>query len=197
MPEIYIVEGPAGSGKSTIIDRLDTQNSIPIFDNSGDAHGVRNFDGYAGLIEITTRDLRKIGWALSTNIPQIIFDRWVLGSFVYDHLRGEAAFPDEQHFHHVIVGWLSIIKGLQGVLVARGRVPLMDIGIHWKLNLPSTETIDGRRTSANKGYPFPADLEHDAYWQVYRLLRDHIKEYPCLGDIRMSVQDIHRETWQW
>lgn len=193
---IYIVEGPSGSGKSTMLikQQVDWPGVLYI---EGRSTQVRDYEGKSGLMEATLKDTRVAAAIVTCQADMVLLDRWILSSMVYDSLRGEAPLPRQIEFNRVMVGWLSVILGLQEQLRARGRPFPEDFQFNWKFNLPSYTEIKQRRIR-NKVYPFDAGEELMAYRVIKGLLEGFIEEgLVSAPGIEFSSQDVTEGNWEW
>lgn len=193
--DIYIVEGPAGSGKSTLIGHLSERSGLRV------AHfPVERPREYSGAINEALAIAKDVGaMAQALTFPDgAIIDRWAVSSFVYSHIRQNVE-PDMAVFNRFMVTSLEQKSLSKMSLVDRG---VLEAGItyrlRWILVLPSPGDIRLRRMNAEREgriYPYDPDIEWYYYdwclsnWHFGPLVRYEGRDGPGGAS---EIEDIFR-----
>lgn len=174
---IYLVEGPAGSGKSTFIKTLS---------NMGLAHQVQlpvtlerprayDFDDN-GVRLSSLKDLLSL-WTVLMEAPQSnpsFVDRAFISQLVYGYIRSgnqnllELSPSLLRGQIQSFSAWITLDKMYRGVSPQEDSTLY---SFHYVFYLPPLEVIKARRThSTAKTYPYLAELELQLYLELAQTL---------------------------
>lgn len=196
--KLVIIEGPAGSGKSTLISEIEAKKLgqlVPSYRESGLLpRPGRSFDGIQGVQISQLKDaftvmqiaelLRSNG---KTNKPLVI-DRWLISQLVYDNIRHNRTSVN----FHTVKGLLNT-HFLQFPLIMleyfyRNGEPeiwmtdlLSEITFDFLIIMPTPDVLLARRQWAGKEYPYSVLTELDWYQAIAKSLWEYINSgYPEL-----------------
>ena len=178
---LIVVEGPAGSGKSTFLEKLrpDLTGVATILDNSGPLFGMggnaRSFEKGADEALKHMRDIAHLmrmvysAYYLSPD-RTFIADRFMLSQLVYGSIRRENLWSQQ-----ILTRTLTSIKvqfdQLYMQVRQRDLAPIPGVPklkIDFLILGPSVQTLEHRRASArNREYPYSAYVEVEAYRKMY------------------------------
>lgn len=179
--ELTIFEGPAGSGKSTLIQQMvekypDFYSPVePLIDLKKSRRRYSN--GVDGAIESMLKDevalvsffQAKVSGQINTDQIGLV-DRFLFSQLVYHHLREDKALPGQFLFpilQQELVSLLSVYKKVRGRLfLSPYSPPKKFLGVHFVFLLPTLSTLNRQRKQSEKKYPYVARSEIMAY-QAY------------------------------
>ncbi|MEK0324233.1 MAG: hypothetical protein QQN63_00885 [Nitrosopumilus sp.] len=182
--EAYAIEGPAGSGKTTIIKEVANKVKGEIWD----PQLLRPRD-YGGPGLSLVRDATQVQRMLTADIP-VVFDRFWLSAWVYDQLRDkDGSYPSiSVHLGHL---W-ELLRWTKKYLQQRGfSFVNVDTHLTYIFCMPDFSTLIKQRSETGKEYPFSADSELAMYRQAYHELE---KVQGMFGqDFRITLTAV--ESW--
>lgn len=179
-PLVVIVEGPAGSGKTTLCDMLRHRLGAPIVAQS---LSIRTPSDLEAPIISAVNDYSKALQVMADLVmqsergvpdPIVIVDRLVVSQMVYQLLRESYQEEEFYEFGHIPM--------ITNSLLARARFDfqwrrLAEISYDWAdwaiktlfvIVLPTKEQLTQMRYKCRRDFPWSADLE--VYWYHQALL---------------------------
>jgi hypothetical protein len=177
--KIYIVEGPAGSGKSYFASEISSTikgGIVPPPPGFGiNTNQRRSYDGLEGEVTAWVKDIYRFGMALGRAPKTALLDRFMVSSYVYNHLR-RGDLPevvDTTRFHQLVTSYIAAMTGTIVTLKSRGffEGQRESPSFIWLFNLPPLEAIAERRAKSGKQYPFPLDAESALYSNIAAMLQ--------------------------
>lgn len=167
---ILVLEGPAGSGKSTLNSFLTEKVcAVPVRSSLPN----RDPEAEDAIIASTINDYSKIVRALASSSSTMVIDRLVLSQVVYGRLRklrgGESVgCLGPQHLRKLMSGLLyRAVFELQ--TRSYGHYNLPGVEIAWLVLLPTPAVLRYRREVCGKSYAWDATTEIDSYLDVAQL----------------------------
>ena len=204
--DIYIVEGPAGSGKTTFIQKLCSKQEgyvTPKEELEAFPKGNKRDFGVGSGLMAMMRDAAKISSVFPIlyqhvdQPPKIVIDRWLLSGYVYDTLRTWSPVTEltEGHFlksdlMNRLTQGLATFNSLareyrSRIGFTRSIVP--QFHFHFIVMNLNLETLLLRRGLAERQFPFAAEKELTGYNQAVKYLSGN------LASVLYSLP----ETYQW
>ena len=201
-PDLIIVEGPAGSGKSTLIEQMVTDNighEVGLPDNINIPRPRAYRDNNHGVILSLVKDSAMVATALfdrcvgGTRTPPIL-DRGYLSQLVYGTLRrGGQALPTVTLTY--INMMLLHISAMRTQILLRTGFPqsIEPFDVLVIMNLPSLSNLRTRRKYSPKHYPYGALSE----WELYNQIASSLVFYNTrqIRDVRMETLIIN-DDWK-
>lgn len=178
---LFVIEGPAGSGKTTLARKFSELYSAPIVNAPVDLPRPRNYQGTNGEILAILKDLAyNLESLTETDRGHMVLDRFAISSFVYGQLRAE----DERNMRHnwehppigvegrlrrIVASTLSLVSEGLECLGARD-IKVKPRNYRWHILLPTLQELQLRRSNATfndaRVYPFIAERELAIYTWV-------------------------------
>jgi hypothetical protein len=165
---ILVVEGPAGSGKSTIIDLLDSVGFYPLHKTSKNVRDYQELGDAALMSQI--KDIKNFARAIQLTPDEIpVMDRFILSQQVYGAIRradNRLASPHQliTHIHEMSDLLLSDYLMRQGVHI--GKAHVSPVEVYFLVLLPSVARLNYQRGTSGKEYPFSAKREIELYKKI-------------------------------
>lgn len=175
-----IVEGPAGSGKTTLGHKLsELYGGLYLPTEPELINRPRDYAGSAGETLAILKDLATSLQASLWDGP-VVIDRWAISSFVYNRIRQELADPRQKnvplrlfndgapeqgpipHFKNILDQAVRLESNGATSLSARGFLPQLRQR-QWTLLLPPPRILQERREKSSRLYPFQAVREYEWY----------------------------------
>ena len=204
MRSLIIVEGPAGSGKSTLSSQLSTELGIPAISKS---MSIRNPSAYQAAIDSEMIDHYKFSRALLEQ-NGVIVDRGYLSQFVYGNLRDQdgngltwSNWPSQERWLH----WMeSDIRHIDEAIHHRlGQLRYDSLSIMLIIYNPPAETIRARRANCDREFSWSPEREGELYAgfgeaaeQSSLTIVSKVAYWPT-GDWNKSLIAEAREWLQW
>jgi len=179
--KIIAVDGPAGCGKSTIIQEVVDQGLVrpveyPVITRPRDYDTMRTQDNGSGLSMIKNHNQLisafKTSFEHGHDVP-IILDRWALSQYVYGTLRQNLVgdtldlkwhWKNELNHTGLSLGIYLDRKYVSKLTVITEEQP--DLEIWPVIYLPEISIVKVRRAKKSKPYPFDVDLEWHQYNEI-------------------------------
>jgi hypothetical protein len=171
---ILIVEGPAGSGKTTVAEYLSLSLQIELVKSS-----LPNRDpmAYSAIIDSSSNDYSKLANAMYSPYSGIVIDRLFLSQIVYHALRTEVLslaehelqFPTNLVPPKGLVGlWFDrVASTIATDLSVRGWAPSdHDLEVKWLVILPTAEEIQDRRHFSTREFRWEPYQELSWYTDI-------------------------------
>lgn len=212
--QLHVLEGPAGSGKSTLIRRLDralTQQGLsvtvvkPTLAGFSDPRGERiDQDPYRYVCDSLLLDsLRLIEVFRHPGHDVYLLDRFYLSQLVYEPLRSH---PDDLNPLEApalrptsLDGLGTFVESVLNSLWLRMGVPdaRPDFNLSWTFLLPSPAELVRRRTQTNRRYPYSATQELFLYARLYSAITRNWRtilfgDDPSTAIIENAPEEIQR-----
>lgn len=174
---LFIVEGPAGSGKSyQIKSNSDLWKEVP---RVAELPRPRSYDGLEGIMLSHLKDTQTAVSLAYQDWNQVhVVDRWVLSQLVYGALRGKFRIHSGLVYALIQSGIQNIAAAVEERMIRSHQVPgptRLDLHLEFLILLPEPDSLIQQRVEGKKEYPYSA--------------RDEISMYRMLADILHS-QDI-------
>lgn len=178
---LFVMEGPAGSGKSTMIQKL--LGCFPALLRPvtplAQMDRPRNYVGDEGLLLSQLKDyqttLNLVGMEMGSS--GLIADRWYLSQLIYGALRQGKGGPEPDKLHQGLLGAARAVHQADREYWSRYPCEVevdARYRIHLMLLLPSLGMLTEQREGVNRDFPFKAAREQKAYG-------DLILRLSCLG----------------
>lgn len=180
LPKFIILEGPAGAGKTFLMDSANNLGITADPYQFGAIRRPRSYpEGLGGILLAQAKDAMKtLGFLVNRDLDvPTLTDRWLLSSVIYQYLRGETALPSQQDLLSLIRASATSMYHQLDELIHRAQDPMVNphkygIDIAWIFLLPTERYITTRRRQANQGknkrsYPFRVKDELTAYQDLY------------------------------
>lgn len=179
----FIVEGPAGAGKTKLTQTLEEQFSLTVIRSS---LGARQFEAMDASVKSSTNDYGKLIAALGSVDSIVLVERLYLSQVVYGSLRGQSISKTglDKELARQIRRAAEDLNWRSGKTLYVGPV-----FVNWILLMPEPTEIDRRRRGANRQFPWTSQQEYDAYRSAASIL-DGERFYTDgnnLGDIRSFI----------
>ena len=157
MKQLIVVEGPAGSGKSTLCSQLSEALGLPHISRS---MPTRDPSVTQAALESSFNDHYKLVRALMTPNGAIV-DRCTLSQHVYGVLRGtdydrQSAGATIHHLSRLVQEYANDLMFRLGQQIDWPEIQVI-------LLLPPTEVIEKRRSYCQREFPWSAQMERDLY----------------------------------
>lgn len=160
---IVVVEGPAGSGKSTLCNLLVSQTGLPLVARSLPQRAPGENEA---IYHSAVNDMAKFMVA-STKPDGAIIDRLFFSQWVYGHLRRGKRIPKPE-FSAMIFHYERLIEVMMEDLACRAGTTVwpFEPKIMVILLLPSRSQIDHYRSLTGNTYAFLSAQELEIYRRV-------------------------------
>lgn len=179
--KIVIIEGPAGSGKTTVAEYMALHPRIELIKSS-----LPNRDplAYSAVIDSSSNDYSKLSRAIHSPSVGVVIDRLFLSQLVYHALRSNAPidvwenssfinrFPKSMDVNKIVDKWIdSMIASANIDLAVRSwEHSHINIGLAWLIILPSHDELTERRGYSDRKFPWLAWHELERYHRLIKLL---------------------------
>lgn len=177
--KIIVVEGPAGSGKSTLISRIIHEGRGVLLEPTMKFDRPRSYDGIEGLTLSLAKDtMASIGIAglhlgkMEDDPLPIILDRWCLSQWVYGNIR-RGKLPNQSDRHQTDECVRSIFSSLHTLDAVTRELALragqheylqFPYEVHFVVLMPWLELLKSHRAKKPYGhYPYEAFYELEVY----------------------------------
>lgn len=169
---LFVVEGPAGAGKSRLIRDL-SDLWQPVL-HPATLPRPRSYEGEEGIKLSQMKDaLASIAVAYEEpNVP-LVLDRWMISQWVYGTIRsGETYLSATQGSSLIRLGVQRLISEVEERFsrTYRTKQCLVSVSLNFYLMLPAAHLLKSNRRLTQKEYPFPPDQEIDLYKQAFQYL---------------------------
>lgn len=177
---IYIIEGPAGAGKSTWIGQKFEPHQVVVRKNQD---GVkRDYGGSAPVVSFD-KDIdqlrRAFGEVYYANTAVRVIDRGWISQFVYESLR--AGKFDKGLASRYWNSTKGLIHSMRDNFIhrhLRRESTGAQLWVEFIMYLPSYQALVDRRASSQKEYPFDPKDELDYYLQFTEVVYSHRNFFP-------------------
>lgn len=165
---IYVVEGPAGSGKTRLIQALAERGIWTPVEPIIDFERPRAFSGPEGVAYSLVKDHISMTSALMTPRDTIpVIDRWMLSQWVYGEIRRNELF-DLAHGYSQAFSAMSSVNSIALELLYRQGKRMADIGsvvvyVHIFVLLPGLDLLKRNREKAGRSFPYDPKTETHKY----------------------------------
>lgn len=163
---LMVFEGPAGSGKTTIINRLakEIEDDVMVLPRPAELLGVRS---YRNEMAPMKADFDRLMTLLYSPYNNFMADRFWISSLIYQPLKlrdryySPASYPMPfmvEKDTKTLVSWAA---GTMRTVDARDiEIKVPDyLRIDFYMLLPSTRLLLSNRKKADREYPFDAEIE--------------------------------------
>jgi hypothetical protein len=176
-----VIEGPAGCGKSTLIEKLEHKGvaaSLMNWDETIQLERPRSYEGDFGVMHSQLKDIFSIQralytWASGEDKP-IMIDRFLLSQWVYGTIRQGLRNLNQQWGTKIILGGADLIGLSWDHFLSRLFVEPKSVGIYllyWIL-VPEPGLLADLRANSGKIYPYDPYQEAFLYKEAaYAMLK--------------------------
>lgn len=198
---LHIVEGPAGAGKSTLIQRLrDERPDVRFIDRRPDKK-IRDYTDQQPLAFRKNFDT-FIGALSTPGVEEFLFDRFILSQIVYERIR---AYTGEEAIHlkrlpMALSAWMRMLSWMRIVhQIHNDRTEEHTLDLRFTILIPTIERLYQNRSGSGKEYPYAALHEHETYTDVGRYLVGlNAANYSMPRSFKMSFRIIEDGSeWSW
>lgn len=179
---LFIVEGPAGAGKTQFTSFLEKTYNIPVIRAS---LGARSFEAMDATVKSAVNDYAKLTQAMADLSSVVVVERLFLSQAVYGALRKQ----DIQRTGLTFAVERSVKRVSNDLFWRSGcSIYVGPVHIYWILLMPPAAEIERRRAIADRAFPWTANEECDGY----RIAASN------LADPRFYTDgDNPAQVWQW
>lgn len=178
MKHLLVVEGPAGSGKSTLIKRIIASDpkTFAEVEHPLEWARPRAYLGEKGVILSQAKDYLTVLGFIRSPAPITIADRWMVSQQVYGAIRrGEAALTlSSWQFHLYLSQGISNISRADYELKLRSNdfssESLIDFDVVWIFLVPKEPLLLQTRSTVERDFPYSPLQEIPLYLRMYQLL---------------------------
>lgn len=205
---IFIFEGPAGAGKSTMIESLRDRMPFELIKLPIELPRPREYGPHAPLLS-QLKDVLQILSAVQSPQSFLVMDRFFISQLVYQSIRVgddmQSSLIRAVHKNSYLDGHMySLIDMLNQDLDRRELRPVERVRqafmMHYIFLLPQLDVLIERRKQSGKEYPFDPKEELDRYKQVYlELPRSWKLDVLCstqLEEVVYYMEDVRREMME-
>lgn len=189
---ILIVEGPAGSGKTTLIKELSTRG----FASISSSLGVRAPDPGTVIMASAINDWSKVVQAVHSDAVFVAIDRLVLSQQIYGHIRANLngpTWPEPSILYGRVLSMFSDVQTDMKLRLLNTSYHLPPVDINFLFVLPTFNELVARRGNQTKPYPFDVELEYSFYTQMAEQFRVHVPLRTFIVSDVGLTDDIIRE----
>jgi len=177
---VLAIEGPAGSGKSTLVRELVARGYVQ---PPSDYPRPREYVGIEGQRLSLLKDYNSLAFIATSTAPRVVLDRFLLSAFIYEFIRANRADPhplkmDPAALVEGFECWASILDASSALLDSWGSNTARTGKVSWLVYVPADETLHARRLHASREegreYPFEAAAEAALYREAFYQLKDKV-----------------------
>ncbi len=166
--EVIVLEGPAGSGKSTVLKQIEESWDEGYINLS---NGLELPRDHGSPLPSYARDMAAIyNIVCEEQYGYIALDRFWFSTLVYDSLRQQGFFSSDIIEHHR-ESLNDLIQVIGQNFKDRGFYVNESIRFTFYLLLPPIQEVLDRRESTGKVYPFDAGAELALYRRILSTLQ--------------------------
>ncbi len=170
-PDIFVLEGPAGSGKSTLIKSITGWAPISRLSISSNR---RKYEGASGIEFSQLKDyaanLDICNHVLKGPFKTFVIDRWTMSQIVYGALRRkQVGLTYDEIYRALALAMLNFSNQFRETLVRYGLDPVcydFEPTVHFIVLLPSLPLLLFNRRNTSQEYPYDAASELSYYQQL-------------------------------
>ena len=173
--DVIVVEGPAGSGKTSFIQQTFMGNDMLEYVRPQITfERPRSYEGRQGAALSTVKDFAPLVEAmlLDPDIETMVLDRFVVSSYIYDALKKGREFNDDRLLF-VLQKWGELGSTIAHILLGRGETPY-GIRTQWFFMMPEFDQLcrqrDRARQEEGRSFPYSARAEYDMYEKAIQTL---------------------------
>lgn len=164
---IFVFEGPAGAGKSTLINALIADGFFEKHQSMVTIERPRAYsDEDSGATRSLLKDIASLAEAISQVTPLSYLDRGFISQSVYHCLRSgsEAGFAHSLDYEFQL-RQLQLSQLISAEYRRRlfRKTPAQSVYFYYVFVLPDVETLLARRSAAPRAFPYPAPEELRLY----------------------------------
>lgn len=179
---LFIVEGPAGAGKTQLTKVLEQVYHLPVIRAS---LGARSFEAIDATVRSAVNDYAKLTQAMAHPDSVVVVERLFLSQAVYGTLRHQ----DIQRVGLTFAIERSVRRVSNDLLWRSGNTLYVGpVHIYWILLIPPPIEVERRRILANREFPWDALRE----CEEYRVAASNLLDPRFYTDGNNSS-----ELWQW
>lgn len=217
MKHLIVIEGPAGSGKSTLIERVVTQGLVHRPHFICEIPRPRKYEGMTGVLLAQLKDYANALGFLA-NVEHIthgeleakptIVDRWVVSQFVYETIRRRPAgqqivtIPGPLMFQALVHNIQGLFHMHEELRVRDQQIPKLVESpiIDFLILMPYGGLLNDLRRKAGRPFPFNPVEEFMGYQEATWCLQEYAQspEIRSMANVRVtpfaltSLEDYER-----
>ena len=170
--KVVIFEGPAGSGKSYLLDHMSERFDSDMYQfphgKLPEIERPRSYPGLIGLMHSQLKDQRSMLHVLMADEKLVFIDRWLLSQQVYDSIRQKNVKTDPEALSYALTLAIFGINGMWQEHHGRMNLPAPKLELDLMflvVTAPSTVTRSLRSgpEAGGRVYPYDADVETACY----------------------------------
>lgn len=198
---IFVFEGPAGAGKSTLINSLIEEGFFEKHESMVMIERPRSYsDEDSGATRSLLKDIASLAEVISQVHQLSYLDRGFISQSVYHCLRSgsEAGFAHSLDYEFQL-RQLQLAQLIAAEYRRRlfRKIPAQSIYFYYVFVLPDAETLLARRSTAPRAFPYPAPEELRLYTLAAEIMSKSllapifiVNEPNTYGELKASLQNI-------
>lgn len=191
---IYVMEGPAGCGKSTMIKSLQEQFLWKPPAEHIKFERPRAYLAETGIVLSQVKDYLSMLSALidMSGVP-LVLDRWGMSQWVYGSIRSGVT-PGISTGLGILVSTIRTVQAGYREFLYRSGSGFQDLKISLDLRfvvlLPSVEILNQNRSSCGKEYPYHPQVELRCYEAAAKYISRRNSSVNSYDGLKVSCQPM-------